>query len=362
MPNRTVQKRQEARLHRLAAATHVTVDRTGPGSVYSRTLRSLATLRREGRSPASESVLVRSGLILRPNPNVPADEDLSDRRVLEGPPPFDALISPNGIAHQLLLLLLFVVQHEKGASSERSGLVRTPFVAPDSEDVGLLDLVMPTYLVDPWSVATTGNTHSSAADRRRRQFTATLATLAKEGFIEAPNVAKGRNKYVGFRLLEETGPRPNGDPLRYKPPAATKRGVIAVPVDFFLNGWVHLLSPQEIMFWLMLRDRDAGGPIVIDAAERARRYGLVRGRYSSWWLLEHAGLITTATDAMRRPQGTVVDFDATKMPDPHVFTLTDDGLKNDAATRITAAVRARHSGDEPVGIARVNPLIVENGL
>src|SRR5690606_13047042 len=109
--------------------------------------------------------------------------------------------------------------------------------------------------------------------------------------------------------------------------------VVEIPIDFFLQGWVYVLTPSEIALWLMLRDlrqlrcRSSGeSTVVVNGDTRLRIYGVKKDAYKEWWLLELAGLLGVQVDLKRRDDGTVVGFDPDDPPSPHRFTLNDDGL------------------------------------
>ncbi len=332
-----------------------------PGASADQVSEAAAALRkvRDAADPALSAIKVRSSFIRR---RTLPEGEMSDRRRPAAPvPPVLELASPRGIAQQLELVALFVAQtagqRRRDGRVTRLGLDLEPAVG---HDVGWIDVVVPHSGHTPAAVIA-----ANRRDNRLRQVKRAVSSLADKGLAELPNASSARGKYDDFQLLDEGGVRGIGPPLPYRVPASSEP-VIEVPIDFFLNGWVFVLTKSEIALWLMLRHlrgpAAASGSdvqVMISGADRLRLYGLTKDAYKQWWLLERAGLIEVQVDPLRRGNGTVVDFDPADPPTPHRFALSDDGLNKPAAPAVKAALAAAIDR-EPIGVARVNSVLSEN--
>lgn len=348
--------RLRTRLQRLEAIT--TADQPGRDQV-SRATAALEAVRQSGGQAAPSHIGVRPSFITR---RVQPAGEMSDAHPPAGPrPPVLDLISPNGIAQQLELLGLFVAQtHGQRRADGRVLTLGLDLDTTDSNKSRWVDLIVPHAEHTAKAVLA-----ADLRDHRLRQIKRALDTLTSKELVELPNERAVRGKYDDFRLLDEGGRRP-GSPLPYRVPRAHDP-VITLPIDFFLKGWVYVLSKSEIALYLMLRH--LRGPASVGSEDtwvhiygddRLRQYGVGKDAYKGWWLLEYAGLIDAEVDPGRRGNGTVVDFDPTDPPAPHRFRLRDDGLTKPAGAAIKAALAARLDDREPVGVARVNTLMREN--
>lgn len=145
-----------------------------------------------------------------------------------------------------------------------------------------------------------------------------------------PDRSRGRDGFHDVRLYAEDGhPRP----APYAPPQVTT-DTIDIPADFFLNGWVHVLTSSEIAMWIMLRDLAAqerlkhpshDGWVRISATDRLLQYDLTRSTWDSHHRLADFGLIQVEKDGRRRPNGTVKGGQA-QASVPNFFRLIDQGL------------------------------------
>ncbi len=287
---------------------------------------------------------------------------MSDRQRPDGPlPPVVELASPNGIAQQLEIVALFVAQ--TFGQQRLDGRVTTlglDLDTLDSNQVDWVDVVVPHAENTPEAIFA-----ANRRDNRLRQVKRALSVLASNGLVALPHAGRARGKYSDFLLLDEGGPRLTGPCLPYRVPPPDEPA-IELPVNFFLNGWIYVLTKSEIALWLMLRHlrgpaaaRTQDAQVMVSGADRLRRYGLSKDAYKGWWLLELAGLLAVEVDPLRRGDGTVIDFDPTDPPALHRFTLQDDGLSKPAAAAVKAALAAALDR-EPIGVARVNTVLREN--
>lgn len=350
---RTRQDRLQTRLRRLRAVS----EPTGPaGDQVAPALRALSQLSDQGGRGLAQ-INVRPSFITR---RLEPVGEMSDRRPPGGPqPPVLELASPNGIAQQVELLALFVAQVVGRQHRDGRVTLGVDLDTTDADGVDWVDLIV------PHSDNTTDAVYAaSRRDARLGQIKRALNSLADKGLVELPHHRDVRGKHRDFRLLDEGGPRLTGPSVPYRVPALGTEAVIGVPVEFYLQGWVYVLTKSEIALWLMLRHLQVlggtpGAEVTIFGAERLRRYGLSKDAYKTWWLLERTGLIEVQVDPSRRPEGTVVDFDAANPPATHRFRLRDEGLGQAAPGAVREALESALKG-EPMGVARVNTVYADN--
>jgi len=218
--------------------------------------------------------------------------------------PAGSLITPRGIALQVYLIAMFEAQCKVGAGiAPRND---RPIVSPDRQTLGWIDLIA--------SETVTAKLPTTKRDNLLRQFKRALVHLERERLVMLSRSPGSNGRFESFRLLDESGSLSNGgsevpylvpkelDSDDYQrdvmPPELrliSPNPIIAVPVDFFLHGWVHVLSPAEIVTYFMLRDlaevyRVDEGAFVC-AKPREQHYGLRRDVYEAHRLLSLYGLV-----------------------------------------------------------------------
>jgi hypothetical protein len=184
-------------------------------------------------------------------------------------------------SQQLELVALFVAQ--VSGRTRQGGPVTMLGLALDTVDANQVDRV---DLIVPHAAHTREAVYAAnRRDNRLRQVKRALDSLASKGLVKLPNAKAARGKYDDFQLLDEGGPRLTSPPLPYRVPAANEQ-VIDVPIGFFLNGWVYVLTKSEIALWLMLRHlrgpAAAGGQVAqvsIFGDDRLRQYGVSKDAY-----------------------------------------------------------------------------------
>lgn len=135
---------------------------------------------------------------------------------------------------------------------------------------------------------------------------------------------------------------------------AVPRGGLTIPIDFWLNCWVQVLTPPEILTYLMIRHlardfpashRDDG----VGAPPKVRRqsYGVTKTSYATLNELEEYGLLTRTTP---RQPGTIRD-DGARIVDR--FRLTDDGLTKPAYETVTSVFTQNLT---PARLGRYDPV------
>jgi hypothetical protein len=195
--------------------------------------------------------------------------------------------------------------------------------------------------VDAEGVRRTKETRT-ALDNRVRQVKGALDTLHEEGMVDVPR-RDGVHEYADFILMHEIGRGDLASPRTYTVPKANE-STVDVPVEFFLNGWIHVLQPSEIATWLMFRDLANRFPgvhaedgVYIFGDTREEQYGLKRDAYEGHAMLRALGLLQLSPTLKQHPDGQLT----IRLPsryDPHRFQLRDDGLAQPAMPTTLATI------------------------
>ncbi|MFF9922773.1 hypothetical protein ACF1HG_35275 [Streptomyces globisporus] len=187
---------------------------------------------------------------------------------------------------------------------------------------------------------------------RLQQVKGALRTLEELGqenaLVVIPRGAREQRLYESFSLMQESGRGDGQDPDLYTVPApdwAASR-VITLPKDFFLNGWIQVLSPSEVATWIVLRFMSQWAPrkhhskgVFLTTRTRMEAFGL---RDDAWedgcQRLRGLGLIRHATEPPEVEAGSDPVAKAlfsqpihVRQPyEPHRWQMTDEGLAKDA--------------------------------
>jgi hypothetical protein len=278
--------------------------------------------------PLTEAELVGHEIIDRPKPDLPRQ------------PPLEALAKiSRGVALRTEMTTKFLVQTKRQALG-KGALLTVPIESGDDSHFGLVDLiVVPAVHRSRPGAPLAG----SVASNRKRQIRQAFACLAAPDLklVELPPGGRGKPRFGEVHLNRETGAY-DVEPPRYTIPRLGAKGLVEIPLAFFLNGWIHALSNREIAMWLMLRDLEVlkntsttvtGDPheLQIGGRQRLLEYDLSRAAWDTHARLEAYGLIQVDRDPNRRPNGTTVDG---KYAAPHKFRLLDAGLKVTAIERV----------------------------
>lgn len=292
-----------------------------------------------GLRPAT--IEVRAGVLRRLDPltdiEITAAGEIVDRPKPDLPraPALARLTAiPKGVALRTALTLLFLVQTNPKALHGK-GKLDIPFIRNDEYPFGLVDLIAinATHKVDDDG----GEFAATTASNRQRQIRSALASLASIGLVSLPSGGRrGSARFHDVRLHSELGNADGTVPPFYTPPGPHVE-TLQIPVEFFLQGWVHSLTNREIANWLMYRDLraqlgapqpDEGGNLPHDlrvgAYTRLIEYDLTRATWDTHRNLKAFGLLSVQIDPRRRYNGTTLDG---KRAEPHRFQLTDDGLR-----------------------------------
>jgi hypothetical protein len=205
-------------------------------------------------------------------------------------------------------------------------------------------------------------TLSSSRIRQVKAALQKLEQLGDQALVEIPRKANGTDRnYDSFLLMKESGRGGLPTPNWYTAPAPGP-GVIDIPNEFFLRGWVQVLYPSEIATWLTLRflsfrypARHNESGVFLYGQPRETVFHLLRDTYEDGCrsLLEF-GLIRRAQPTRPAAESKPSPTDSPRLPmmagqagqndqiryQPNRYQLTDQGLNSSAYARtMTSLVR-----------------------
>jgi len=261
-----------------------------------------------------------------------------------GRPPLPALITPRGMAIQTYLVALFEAQcrHRPGNEPDNHRVLR----ATERDEIGWLGLLAS---VADASTATSVE-RATSLDNLLRQAKSALRALAASNLVQLSGETSSHGRYEQFKLGHESG---GVAFLTYTVPQARLHQLIRLPIDFFLRGWVHVLSPAEIATYLMMRhlgvaypDRHQNSGVFVAGAYREDTYGLSRDVYEAHRALTAFRLLERLPDSRRWPNGRIRNFkevvareDGAQLPAHRFRARGDDALKRDAWLIVTNRLR-----------------------
>ncbi|MFC9595747.1 hypothetical protein ACFTUC_38870 [Streptomyces sp. NPDC056944] len=291
-------------------------------------------------------------------------------------PPLTGLINPRGIALRFYLLAIFEAhcrlsigepwKNIRGLADER--LSWSDFVAID----GAYDTKTKTYMPDTKQ----GRDHQAL---RLRQLQGALRTLEefdpRRSLVSIPRAKSGGRLYGSFSLMTEVGRGELQTPNAYTVPEKGWDGkrtlTISIPSDFFLNGWVQVLTPSEVATWLILRELSQYAPtkhdeegVYLYGKMRADLFGLKRDAWEdSCQMLRRLGLIRYFKPGdPKADDGSSTFFSvyiAQFMRDryePYRYQMTDQGLTQDALQKGIKEVTLLRASARPKKVSPdVNP-------
>jgi hypothetical protein len=174
----------------------------------------------------------------------------------------------------------------------------------------------------------------TAAQNRVRQIKSAFKRLADEN-LAVRNIGDPASPYP-LMLLHESGSA-QFEKYGYAVPAwyENSPSTVSLPRDFFMQGWIYLLTPAEIRTYLVLKQLAGRFPGVhvergIYCTEREREwmYNLSRDVYEAHLTLSRFGLIDRLKDPFRHSDGKVVNFGEKVMrgevTSPHRFRVRAD--------------------------------------
>ncbi|WP_069385962.1 hypothetical protein [Cellulosimicrobium cellulans] len=284
-----------------------------------------------GSKPAS--ILIRRSFVARHKRiHVAGEHDKTPRPK----PPLATAKRSKGVALRLELTLLFLAQ----AGQRPTAQFRYPVQTGSADELGLID-----FLSTGSNPRENTEYRLSRPAMRARQVTNALERLAASELqlVEVSRRSTGRLDATGQMWVnQETGPKTTGDVHRYRMPTPSEK-VISVPVEFFLNGWVQVMTDSEIANWLLWRDqgemREPGittaDDLFIDAQDRLDYYDLSRDVWDTHQMLTRIGLMSVEAgevEARTTTRGTRFHRE------PHKFGLADAPLGQDGHRAMLAAV------------------------
>lgn len=293
-----------------------------------------ASLAEVASASGVETIRLRPRFVRLPRP-LPEGVSDGDFKTLEPRPPAAQLVSPRGVPLRMYLIAIFVAQSMTKAGHRPSNAfpIQPP---PGAGSLGWTDLIAAPARSNPGNhVRVTGK-----SGNRLRQIKHALDVLSSEDvrLVELPHAEATSGRYEGFRLLDESGSPGHADPVPYSVPKNSE-STFAVPMDFFLQGWVHVLEDREILAYLVLCQRGAhSAGVSLFADERLRWYVLHRTTPSILASLTRFGLVETLVDPLRDVNGTYAGFSEGASPMPNEYRLTD-GVHRPAWDAVVAALK-----------------------
>jgi hypothetical protein len=286
--------------------------------------------------------------------------------------PMSRLITSRGIALRLYLLAIFEAQCRPGTGDPR------PNTRPLSSRMGWSDLIVidaaysrPVKAYQRHSRQ--NRTLDSSLDRQIKGALRTLEQPEDQALVVIPRKANGRHRdYGSFLLMDESGRGEVPTPNYYTVPSPA-RGVIGIPYQLFLHGWIQVLYPSEIATWLTLRflrsvfphSHDESG-VFLFGQTREENFHLLRDTYEDgcrnlleFGLIRHAQpMRPTAEGASEAADMARLFMMAAHLPEvdengrmryqPNRYQLTDNGLENDALAVSMTTCQARRRAEDGV--------------
>lgn len=279
-------------------------------------------------------IRLRTGLVLRQDPSAS---------------PIRVLSASKSAAVQLLLVSFFENQcRRQGRDSDRTPV---PLTRPkvETDTAWLYLLALPT--VDQRSRRTEAR---SPTANRVAQIKNALRRLDELGRVELkPPGTRGR--FEQFRLLNEIADNRAGN-IYYEAPQ-TNESTIDVPVLFFLNGWVHALTDNEIIAYLFLlhqaktrpEENSSSGGMLLPALAWTHAFESDRA-HEAYRFLSRFGLVRFTRDINRRADGTVVGLKEGLEDDvviePHRFWVDLTALAKPALPAVVSGLTRFLDGED----------------
>jgi hypothetical protein len=212
-------------------------------------------------------------------------------------PPAQTLIRPRGVAYRLYLILLAAAQCQPGGRA--GSRLNYPIRGEEPDDISLINLIA------PGSNPRNGTTYKKGF----RQMRVEQVHKALDLLADPDHVLVNRFTPPGppVQLNLEFGPRLDQDPQPWKQPG--KDQVVAIPIDFFLMGWVHVLTDSEIAAWLMFRDygqigtKESSDSFTLFADDRLSWYDQSKDVWDTHGMLGRMGLMTAETSPYQPGSG-----------------------------------------------------------
>ncbi len=199
----------------------------------------------------------------------------------------------------------------------------------------------------------------------RRQALHALNALEREHLAVIRGRPGAAGRYDRVQFLDESGHRTRSPFTRhYRIPSSTAPydSTVTLPKEFFLQGWVHVLSTAEIATYLMILDLQArhpqagSGGVYKVAHQRVDWFGVRRDVYATHRQLAGYGLIRRHDDPHRRPDGRIIRRASRRAVfEPYHFSTIDGGFDQPALATVAAHLEQHRtkgdSGEDPARTA-----------
>lgn len=167
----------------------------------------------------------------------------------------------------------------------------------------------------------------------RRHVVDGLKRLLSLDLIRLERTNSQRPGFGRWTLLSEDG---TGAPF------TVPTSGLAVPVSFWTQGWAAVLTPSEILAYLMVRQlatqysgKHVELGVGLPPARREQWFGVTKSTYATLNELEEFGLLKRTSNTQEQPQG-----EGAQPRDVDRFRLDDRGLRVDAYRTVTSALRS----------------------
>ncbi|MGW1247387.1 hypothetical protein [Streptomyces sp. NPDC002535] len=223
----------------------------------------------------------------------------------DGQPPIGRISAPRGLNLQVFLLALFEAQTRKRTGA--AGGCPLPISGG----------------INPWTELVVSeakqNTQAkapiTATQNRARQIKSAMKRLT-DAHLALQNVGNPQNPYP-FMLLHESGNSESGTMEYTIPDFQLGQFTVTLPVQFFTNGWIYLLTDAEIRMYLIFKhlatrfsESHARHGVYCNEYDRTWRYWVSRDSYEAHLTLSRFGLIAQLESDFRHADGKIINFHA----------------------------------------------------
>lgn len=259
-------------------------------------------------------------------------------------PPATRLLTSRGSLLRFSLLTLFEVQTRISPGRKQLSNPR-PLISTGGTSVGWADLLV----TDTRDYKPAG-THRRSIDthaKKQAQLKQTITRLSAESYqlLKLRAGAPANKKFEGFTLLNECGKRAAGPNVAYTVPDLLDTDTFTLPVEFFTNGWVHVLTESEIAMVLMCAHKHSSQPqgFRMPGDDRLQFYAVSPPTFETHVLLSKAGLLTVTADPKRTATGKLTPTAALKSGSmkgvlPHFIEFHPDQFEKDAYATVLDAL------------------------
>ncbi|MFD7225669.1 hypothetical protein ACFV9P_32425 [Streptomyces sp. NPDC059892] len=260
------------------------------------------------------------------------------------------MISPRGLTLKLYLLMLFAAQCETTAGKEWPAPYPIEPTAEQTDSWRGLVATIARY-------AGPGVQAASVRTNKVRQIAEAMKTLEKMGLLASATGIKGQVRQ-GVLLLCENGKSKSAGAanIPYTVPTDNEP-FVEIPVGFFTNGWVHVLTTSEIaalLMWFDVIKFDPSLRILGDGSTvtegfvlsdiRHGLYGLGRDAYETHQPLDAFGLLDVLRHSKRHNDGKWQNFkdDSSDMV-AHRVILQTAAFGREAGPVVLPVLHRRHT-------------------